>query len=329
MTRFIVYGAGGIGCVLGGHLVRSGCEVTLVGNAQHMQAIHEHGLRLVTGDETYTLRIPACRLASELAPFREDDVVLLCAKSQHTLTCLGQLRNAGAPRTLPIFCCQNSIWNEPAATRVFDAVYGVMIMIPAIFMSPGEVVNPITERYGMIDIGCYPRGVDALSETVAGALTRAGFSARVHPEVMKPKGAKCLTNLGNALEAITDGRGDARPFMQAARREAMQVWSAGGIEWEDAREFQGRSKERYGVRKIPAGYEQQTKRGSSWQSLTRGTGNIEAEQLNGDVVALGRLLGIATPYNELLWHVADEMARRHDAPGKYSAEDLMGMLQKG
>ena len=327
--RYIIYGAGGIGSVLGGHLFRTGCEVVLVGNAAHVEAINARGLRLVTGDEPYTLRIPACKHAQALAPFREDDVVLLCAKSQHTLKCLGQLRNAGAPRSLPICCCQNSISNEPLATRVFDAVYGAMIMVPAIFMSPGEVISPITTRNGFIDIGRYPRGTDALCETLAGALTCAGFSARAHPEVMKPKGAKCLTNLGNALEAITNGQGDENALMQAVQREAMQVWSAAGIEWEEMDAFRQRARTRYGVRKVPAGYEHLTKRGSSWQSLARGTGNIEAEQLNGDVVALGRLLGIATPYNELLWHIADQMARAHEAPGKYSADDLQHMVQEG
>jgi 2-dehydropantoate 2-reductase len=60
----------------------------------------------------------------------------------------------------------------------------------------------------------------------------------------------------------------------------------------------------------------------------RGTGNIETEQLNGDVVKLGRLLGITTPYNELLWRVAEEMATKGDKPGKYTAEDLMRMVTR-
>ncbi len=60
----------------------------------------------------------------------------------------------------------------------------------------------------------------------------------------------------------------------------------------------------------------------------RGTGNIEAEQLNGDIVRLGHLLNIKTPYNELLWHVADEMAKRGESPGKYTAEDLTEMVKR-
>src|SRR5438105_1085795 len=134
--RYIIYGAGGIGSVIGGHLFRHGAEVVMVGNAQHVEAINARGLTLVTGDQTHSLPVPSVKTAAELAPFRADDVVLLCAKSQQTLRCLGQLRSAGAPRTLPIFCCQNSIWIEPAATRSFDNDYGVMISRSADYTSP-------------------------------------------------------------------------------------------------------------------------------------------------------------------------------------------------
>ncbi len=326
--RFIIYGAGGIGCVIGGHLFRQGCDVVLVGNAQHIDAINARGLKLVTGDETYTLKNPAVKTANELAPFRDDDVVLLCAKSQHTVKCLGQLRKAGAPRTLPIFCVQNSLLNESIATRIFEQVYGVMIMIPAIFMTPGEIINPIVRRYGVIELGCYPSGTDERCERVAEALRKSGFFVSVHSEVMKSKAAKCLLNLSNALDAITDGKGDGQAFMRQARQEAVQVWEAAGIAWEERESFQKRVRSEYGERKIPEGYENLEKRSSSWQSLARGTGNIEAEQLNGDVVMLGKQLGIATPYNALLWRVAEEMARNNDKPGKYSADELMKMVDQ-
>lgn len=323
--RYIIYGAGGIGCVIGGHLFRQGEEVVLIGNAAHMDAISARGLKLVTGDDSYTLKIPAFKTAAEL-PFRADDLVLLCAKSQHTLKCLSQLRSVGAPNSLPIFCMQNSIVNESIATRVFDNVYGAMIMIPAIFMTPGEVINPIVHCYGVIEVGRYPRGTDEICARVAEALNRAGFFSQVHDEVMTSKAGKCLGNLGNSFDAITDGKGEGREFMDNARREAMQVWDAAGIAYEARDAFMARVRPHYGERKIPEGYADLEKRSSSWQSLARGTGNIEAEQLNGDVAILGRALGIVTPYNELLWRIADEMARNNEPPGKYSAEELMKMV---
>ena len=326
--RIVIYGAGGIGCVIGGHLFRCGYEATLVGNPQHIDSINANGLKLVTGDESFVLHIPAVKTANELAPFRDDDLVMLCAKSQHTLKCLGQLRNAGAPRTLPIFCCQNSILNESVATRVFDKIYGAMIFVDAVFMTPGEVINPVTGRNGFIEVGCYPRGTDGLCEETALALRRAGFTAMVHADVMKPKSAKCLISLSNALYAITDGKGDAHPIRELVQREAMQVWSSAGIEWEDLQSFRKRCRDNYGTKKTPAGYEDLSARGSSWQSLARHTGNIEAEQLNGDVVSLGRMLGIETPCNTFLWRIADEMARHRQKPGKYTADELMSMIRK-
>ena len=323
--RFIVYGAGGIGSIIGGHLYRTGHDVVLVGNQQHVDEIREAGLRLLTPDETYILRVPACKKAQELAPFKDDDIIILTVKSQHTATCLGQLKNAGAPRTLSIFCAQNSITNEPAATRVFDNIYGIMLNMPAIFLTPGEVIHPITGNGGFIEVGRYPVGSDELARRVAHALLEAGFACKVNDHVMRTKGAKTLLNLNTALEAITDAKGDADAYNRAARAEAEGVWRRAGIEWEDFNEYEKRSKAIRGTNRMPKGYEGDTKRSSTWQSLVKGTGNIEAEAINGDIVKLGRALGIPTPYNETLWRVAEDMARKGEKPGRYTIEELTEM----
>jgi 2-dehydropantoate 2-reductase len=301
--------------------------VVLVGNPRHVNKIQEGGLKLITQDRVHLLRIPAYRKAHQLRPFEEGDVVLLTAKSQHTPTCLGQLKNAGASRSLPIFCVQNSIWNEPIATRVFDRVYGVMVRVPGIFLQPGEVINPLSGTMGVLDVGLYPSGSDELAEKVALAFRKAGFAGGVNRFILRTKAAKCLRNLGNAMGAITDGKGDSSEFMLAARAEAMKVWEIAGIEWEAAEEFDRRISEEVGPGKMPKGYENIHNRGSSWQSLMRSTGNIEAEQLNGDIVNLGRLLRVETPYNEVLWRVSIEMAENGERPGKYTVDDLMAMIR--
>jgi 2-dehydropantoate 2-reductase len=41
--RTIIYGAGGIGSVVGGHLARIGHDVLLIGRPGHVNAINEHG----------------------------------------------------------------------------------------------------------------------------------------------------------------------------------------------------------------------------------------------------------------------------------------------
>ncbi|HEY7294600.1 MAG TPA: 2-dehydropantoate 2-reductase N-terminal domain-containing protein, partial [Dehalococcoidia bacterium] len=130
--RFVVYGAGAIGSGMGGHLHRTGHDVVLVGRPAHVERIRSQGLQLVTPERTYTLQVPAVSRAEEVG-FRAGDVVLLCVKSQDTDAALVEIRAAGGdPQSLPIFCCQNSITNEPAALRYFRRVYGVLIVIPGI-----------------------------------------------------------------------------------------------------------------------------------------------------------------------------------------------------
>src|SRR3954470_20735458 len=151
--RYIVYGAGAIGSIIGGHLRRTGAEVVLVGPAEHVRAIQRRGLTLRTRDERLQVKIKAVSTAAGLRPFRTGDVVLLCAKTQQTLRCLAQLRTAGAPRDLPIFSCQNSFVNEAQASVFFDRVYGVAVFVDGIYVQPGEAIHPTGRRYGHLEQG--------------------------------------------------------------------------------------------------------------------------------------------------------------------------------
>jgi len=66
--------------------------------------------------------------------------------------------------------------------------------------------------------------------------------------------------------------------------------------------------------------------GSSWQSLARGSGSIETDYLNGEIVLLGRLHGIPTPVNALLQRLANEAARERRKPGGSSEDALLRLL---
>jgi 2-dehydropantoate 2-reductase len=62
--------------------------------------------------------------------------------------------------------------------------------------------------------------------------------------------------------------------------------------------------------------------GSSWQSLARGAGSIEAEFLNGEIALLGRLYGVPTPVNALLERLALRAAVERQPPGTWTIESL-------
>ncbi len=328
--RYLVLGAGAIGGTLGGHLYRAGREVVLISRPAHVAAIRAGGLRLVTGDGDYRIDVPAVDSVAAATPFSGEDVVLLTCKAQHTVAALGELRAAGASPTLPIVCCQNAIWNESHAQRVFSSVYGAVVFVPGFFLDPGEVINARVGHYGYLEVGRYPAGTDALCATLVEDLAAAGFAAAVNGAVMRAKGAKCLGNLANAVAAITGSQRGAEAFMARARDEARRVWRAAGIDFEESEEFDVRRKERYlGSDRWPRDHGPPRQGGSSWQSLLRGAGSIESEFLNGEVVRLGRLLGIPAPCNEVLWRRAEEMARDGSSPGRYSIAELTRQAESG
>ncbi len=67
--------------------------------------------------------------------------------------------------------------------------------------------------------------------------------------------------------------------------------------------------------------------GSSWQSLARGTGNIETDFLNGEIVLLGRLHGIPTPANLTLQRLANHLASGGGPPQSIPLAEVQRQIE--
>ena len=313
--RYIVYGAGGIGSVIGGFLFKAGIEVILKGRPAHVSAIKENGLSLISSKDRYKIKIPATDSVEDIKPFRSDDVILLTAKSQHTHICLSELKIAGAPVDLPICCMQNSVWNESQAIRTFDKIYGVMIIVPGYYMVPGEVIHWFSGELGYINIGRYPSGIDDLCTRIASDLNKTGFVAETHKRVMRSKGGKCIGNLANAYSVIKGTKKQEEYYLKIIKKEAETVWTAAGIEFESTDDLYKRFRESTNI-KLWDAPELKGKKygGSGWQTLARRAGSSETSKLNGDVVDLGKELGISTPANQALCDISISAALKGKEP---------------
>jgi 2-dehydropantoate 2-reductase len=319
--RFVIYGAGAIGGVVGARLHQSGHDVALIARGEHLRRIRSQGLTLQSPAERSVLELPAAEDPEQLGVGAEEDVILLAVKGQDTSGALAALRAAGAPATTPVICLQNGVENERLALRMFADVYGAVIMLPAAHLEPGVVLAYGAKATGIIDIGRYPAGSDDFCEQVAVAFRASQLSSHVVPDVMRLKYAKLLLNLGNAVEALC-GPGEASDELtEQARAEGRAVLEAAEIDAEDANveDLEGRWA-RIGVREI----EGSPRAGSSsWQSLARGTGAIETDFLNGEIVLLGRLHGVPTPINTALVELAARNARAGTPPGALTTEDVL------
>jgi 2-dehydropantoate 2-reductase len=319
--RFVVYGAGAIGGVVGARLFQSEYDVALIARGKHYEAIRDHGLRIQSPDDDATLPIPVVDHPSQLT-LTDDDVIILAMKSQDTIGACEAL-DACAPPGIAVACFQNGVENERVVLRRFAATYAVCVMSPTAHVDPGVVIAQSAPVSGLLDVGCYPSGLDARAEAIAVALNGSTFHSVPRPDVMRWKYTKLLMNLANSIEATVAPGPGAGELVKRVRAEGEAVLAAAGIDFASAAEEKERRGDRMDVRPVNGEFRGG---GSSWQSLARGTRSIESDYLNGEIVMLGRKHGVPTPANALMQRIAGEQARTGAAPKSVPADDLLTQL---
>jgi 2-dehydropantoate 2-reductase len=325
-VRYVVLGAGAVGGTVGGRLYDAGHDVVLVARGAHAEVMRREGLRLALPDRVLTVPAPVATSAREVG-LGAEDVVLLATKTQDTAAVLDDL--AAQRNDLPIVCIQNGVANERMALERFNDVYGVVVMLPAVLLEPGRIDAQGHPFSGLLDLGRVPSGVDDLAEQIAADFTESGFVSRAVPDIMRWKYAKLLRNLGNAIEALC-GREISNEELrvvaeldQRLRDEAVACLAAAGIAWTSDDEWFERRKEQVTWTPVEG---RNRAGGSSWQSLARGSGSIEADFLNGEISALGRRHGVATPANATLQLLATSAASAGARPGSMTVNELRRLL---
>ncbi|MEP6665399.1 MAG: 2-dehydropantoate 2-reductase N-terminal domain-containing protein [Nocardioidaceae bacterium] len=322
--RFVVFGAGAVGGVVGGLLHRAGHKVVLIARGEHLAAIQSDGLRFASPAGHTVERISAVGHPDEVE-WRHDDVVLLAVKSDATRDAVQSLA-ATAPPSIALVCMQNGVANEDTALRWFSCVYGVCVMAPTAHVEPGLVEANCHPTPAILDIGRYPEGVDVTTEQIATAFREAGIVSVPRPDIMRWKYRKLVLNLGNAVQAVCrrgDGFDELRSLIKA---EGERVLDATGLDPVSEDEDLARRGDILQIGEI-AGRPRHG--GSSWQSLERRTGAIESDYLNGEIVLLGRRYGVESPANEVIRREATRYAREGLTPATAPAADLLAILRSG
>ncbi|RUT30206.1 ketopantoate reductase family protein [Arsenicitalea aurantiaca] len=320
--RYIVYGIGAIGGTVAARLALSGANVLGIARGPQYDAIAADGLLLRTPMGNQRARFPVVPDPAAIA-FLPDDIIVLTLKSQHTRAALEALAAAGVSEQA-IVCAQNGIDNERQALRVFPNVYGLLVLMPAVFSTPGIVDAFGTPHHGIFDIGRYPGGDDETARAIAADLTRAGIAAQARPDVMTAKNGKLLVNLANIVgAALGEGHEAIPPIARRLTAEGEAVFAAAGLAHEDVGSNAARRARLMTEGEI-AGAERVGS--SSTQSLSRGTGSIETDWLNGEIALLGRLHGVPTPANAYFAALARRMLAEGLQPGSIGLAEIEAAL---
>lgn len=334
--RYVIFGAGAIGCVTAGLLDRAGSRVICVARPAYADAL-TRGITLKEESGKTTIYADAVTSARELSP-ESDDVALIATKSQATDSAVKELFERYG-NTIPVVCFQNGARNEEVAARMFDRVYAGLVFFAAAQLEPDLITFPPGR---VVAIGNYPSGVDDRASEIAADLTLAGFDATASPHVMSMKWGKLVANLNNATTAITGysleqamSDLEMRELMLEVREEGLRVLEAAGIEVEPPAGEPSPIRIRAmtdKLRRPPKEKNKPDREGirtysSMWQDLTLGRRSGEAEYLNGEIVALGEKMGISTPYNTTLLETVNRMFSEGQKPGIHTPSELHNVIR--
>jgi 2-dehydropantoate 2-reductase len=338
--RYVIIGAGAIGGTVGAMLARAGTPTVLVARGRHAEVLATAGITLRTPDGTFRTPVSAAS-AAEQVQLTDRDVLVFTTKTQQLDAALqewvdqpvhgpdGVVGTAG--ERLPAMIALNGVAGEEKALRYFRRVFGICVWLPAVHLDPGEVIVRSWPVAGQFHIARWPASTTtqddaALLSGLAETWSAAGIQVRTPNDVAPWKYNKLLSNLGNAVGALAAEAADTSEVVSALRVEGEKVLRHAGIEWISFETSTAARADGPTIRAIP-GWNAGASN-STWQSLSRKTGNVESDFFNGEIVRIAHHHGITAPLNAALARAARSAVRNGAGPSRYSAAQLAELLEE-
>ena len=336
--RYIIVGAGAIGGTVGGALARAGVATVLVARGRHAETLATAGLTLRTPDGIFHTPATAVTGAEHLR-LTADDVLVFATKTQQLDAALQQWVDqpvhssdgvAGtAGDLLPALTALNGVAAEEKALRYFRRVFGVCVWLPAVHLEPGEVIVRSWPVVGQFHIGRWPAPLrtpadDEFLQQLAQTWSPAGIRVNPVDDVAPWKYNKLLSNLGNAVGALSAEGADVSGVTAALRAEGEQVLRSAEIEFVSFEVSTAARVDGPTPRAVPGSDTGASN--STWQSLSRNTGNVETDYFNGEIVRIAHQHGITAPLNAALARASREAVRNQLGPSHFSAAQLSELL---
>lgn len=320
--KVCIYGAGAIGGWMGVKLAQAGCDVSVVARGATLDALHEHGLRLVESGEMHTVAVKA---SDDPAALGAQDLVIVAVKApgmanvaQH----IGPLLGANtivltAMNGVPWWFCAG-LHGEFAGARLAsvdpdgsiaaaipaERTLGCVVHASCRVDAPGVIAHH--QGRGLI-VG---EATGQASERVASLvelLRKAGFDATASAQIQRDVWYKLWGNMTmNPVSAITGATGDrilgdpdVRAFCSAVMREAAAIGENIGCRIEQSAEDRHALTAELGAFKT-----------SMLQDVEAGRA-IELDALVGAVHEIGQRLKLPTTNIDILFGLTRLFGRVH------------------
>jgi 2-dehydropantoate 2-reductase len=312
--KICIVGAGAIGGYLGVKLALSGADVTLIARGAHLEAIRQHGLKLIMADGSEQVATNT-QASSDMRTVGVQDVIIVAVKAYSLPALAPDLQALSGPETL-VVPAQNGIpwWyfhkhgGDYEGRRIeavdpggvieqhmdVDRVIGCVVYPAASLVAPGVIRHIEGNRFilGELD-GAKTGRVQQLART----LMAAGFKAPVRSHIRTDIWIKLWGNVAfNPISALTRATlGEiaryplTRTLVMQMMAEAQAVGEQLGISFSLGIEQRIKGTEEIGAHKT-----------STLQDIEAGR-TTEIDALVGAVAELGRLVGVPTPHIDAVY----------------------------
>ena len=302
-----IFGAGAIGCWVGGKLAAGGAEVILVGRARVMDELAA-GLTIFELDE----RPRTVRVATTTEP-RAGDITLVTVKSAQTAEAAAAL-DPVVPDGGVVISLQNGVRNASVLRAALPRRHVLAAMVPfnVVRRGPGAYHRASA---GVLRIEDQPAALPFIA-----ACHAAKLPIEPHADMLAVQWSKLVLNLNNAINALSGlplaeelAQKPFRRCLAAAQAEAFALLAAADIpvarvtpippRWQPRLlQMPDRLFQLLLPRIVPI---DPHARSSMWDDL-EAKRPTEIDYLQGEVVELARRLGRRAPVNEMLVRLVHE-----------------------
>ncbi|MBT3582087.1 2-dehydropantoate 2-reductase [bacterium] len=296
--KILVFGAGAIGSLFAGLLVKADFNTVLVGRSEHVAAINAYGLRM-EGVIQDTLKIPAY---TNLEQVKDIDLIILATKAYDTQKAMEQIAPILKPETR-ILSIQNGLGNEEIIAQYSKHVVGGVTSNGVTYTKVGHIVY---HAAGLTTIGNYNAVNDEFVFKIQKVFKKAGLKTKVSDQIKEDIFQKLIINVGiNALATIA-GVKNGEVIKQTKLKtmfiklidEAVNVGKAKGLKVPDDM-----------LEQAIAVVENTAKNTNSMLQDMRKGKQTEIDFLNGKIVELGKEVGVVTPLNLRMTQMIKDCSR--------------------
>ena len=308
--RIAIIGAGAIGSVIGGLLYKAGEDVTLIGRKSHVDAINHNGLILEGQSGKTVIQVKA----AENLDFKPE-LALLTVKAQDVESSIKKVQ---------LFLSSTQVVTMQNGVRSDDQVAGLLgkeniissvVTFNSQFLEPGKASYSIPFSKTALLIG-EPFGNKGSRLQTLSTLLNKALGTDIIEDIRAAHWTKLIWNLQTAVPAITGlsyqdsyQYPEVRELTISLLKEGLKVIKAAGIKTANVPGFPMEPIEAMARESLPTASSLLKKiaeslgkvpvLGSTLQSIKRGT-STEVDYLNGEIVNLGKKMGIPTPVNSLI-----------------------------